>query len=80
MIALVELLEAEARALKGQARRFGFGLFFLVMAGILGLAALGFGLAAAYLYLSRFLDSPSAALVCGLGSLILTGGLLWTAR
>lgn len=71
VIALLELLEAEGRALKLAVRRVSFGLVFLLTASALILTALGFLLAAGYLALSAALGSALAALIMGGASLLL---------
>ena len=71
VIALLELLEAEGRALKLAVRRVSFGLVFLLTASALILTALGFLLAAGYLALSAALGSALAALIMGGVSLLL---------
>lgn len=71
VIALLELLEAEGRALKLAVRRVGFGLVFLLTASALILTALGFLLAAGYLALAAALGSALAALIMGGASLLL---------
>lgn len=70
VIALLELLEAEGRALKQSVRRVSFGLVFLLTASALILTALGFLLAAGYLALAAALGSALAALIMGLASLL----------
>lgn len=75
VIALLELLEAEGRALKLAVRRVSFGLVFLLIASALILTALGFLLAAGYLALSAALGSALAALIMGGVSLLLAAML-----
>jgi len=75
VIALLELLEAEGRALKLAVRRVSFGLVFLLTASALILTALGFLLAAGYLALSAALGSALAALIMGGVSLLLAATL-----
>lgn len=70
VIALLELLEAEGRALKQSVRRVSFGLVFLLTASALILTSLGFLLAAGYLALAAALGSALAALIMGLASLL----------
>ena len=75
VIALLELLEAEGRALKQSVRRVSFGLVFLLTASALILTALGFLLAAGYLALAAALGSALAALIMGGVSLLLAATL-----
>ncbi|MGE4356114.1 phage holin family protein [Halothiobacillus sp.] len=75
VIALLELLEAEGRALKRSVRRVSFGLVFLLTASALILTALGFLLAAGYLALAAALGSTLAALIMGGVSLLLAATL-----
>ncbi len=75
VIALLELLEAEGRALKRSVRRISFGLVFLLTASALILTALGFLLAAGYLALAAALGSTLAALIMGGVSLLLAATL-----
>lgn len=75
VIALLELLEAEGRALKQAVRRVSFGLAFLLTALALILTALGFLLAAGYLAIAAALGSALAALIMGGASLLLAATL-----
>ncbi|MBD3816353.1 MAG: phage holin family protein [Halothiobacillus sp.] len=75
VIALLELLEAEGRALKRSVRRVSFGLVFLLTASALILTSLGFLLAAGYLALAAALGSTLAALIMGGVSLLLAATL-----
>lgn len=75
VIALLELLEAEGRALKRSVRRVSFGLVFLLTASALILTAVGFLLAAGYLALAAALGSTLAALIMGGVSLLLAATL-----
>jgi len=75
VIALLELLEAEGRAMKQAVRRVSFGLVFLITASALTLTALGFLLAAGYLAIASVLGSALAALIMGSVSLVLAATL-----
>lgn len=75
VIALLELLEAEGRALKQAVRRVSFGLVFLLTALALILTALGFLLAAGYFAIAAALGSALAALIMGGASLLLAATL-----
>jgi Putative Actinobacterial Holin-X, holin superfamily III len=80
IIALLELLEAEARALRSGALRVGLSLAFLGAAGILMLCGVGLILRALYLYLDIVLSPPTATLITGVVTLLVSGGLVWCAR
>jgi hypothetical protein len=80
LIALLELLEAEARALRSGAFRLGLSLALLVTAGILTLSAVALILRALYLYLAIILSPPTATLITGAVTLLVAGGLVWIAR
>jgi len=80
IIALLELLEAEARALRAGSFRLGLSLALLGTAGILMLVGVGLILRALYLYLAIFLSPPTATLITGMVTLLVSGGLVWTAR
>jgi hypothetical protein len=80
IIALLELLEAEARALRSGLFRFGLSLLFLGAAGTLMLAGVGLIVRALYLYLAISLSPPMATLITGVVTLLVSGGLVWSAR
>jgi hypothetical protein len=80
IIALLELLEAEARALRSGALRFGLSLGLLGAAGLLMLGGAGLILWALYLYLAIFLSPATATLITGVVTLLVSGGLVWSAR
>ena len=79
VIALVELLEAEGRALRRALLGAGVGLGLVVAATVLALAGLGLCVWSAYLYLGTLLEPALAALATGTLTLVLSGGLLWLA-
>jgi hypothetical protein len=80
IIALLELLEAEARALRSGSFRLGLSLALLGTAGALMLVGVGLILWALYLYLVIFLSPPTATLITGIITLLVSGGLVWSAR
>lgn len=80
IIALLELLEAEARALRSGSFRLGLSLALLGTAGILMLVGVWLILRALYLYLAIFLSPPTATLITGVVTLLVSGGLGWSAR
>jgi hypothetical protein len=80
IIALLELLEAEARALRSGSFRLGVSLALLGTAGTFMLVGVALILRAIYLYLVIFLSPPTATLITGLATLLVAGGLAWSAR
>jgi predicted tellurium resistance membrane protein TerC len=80
IIALLELLEAEARALRSGSFRLGLSLVLLGTAGILMFVGVGLILRGLYLYLAIFLSPPTATLITGVVTLLVSGGLVWSAR
>jgi hypothetical protein len=80
IIALLELLEAEARALRSGSFRLGVSLALLGTAGTFMLVGVGLILRALYLYLVIVLSPPTATLITGLATLLVSGGLAWSAR
>jgi hypothetical protein len=80
IIALLELLEAEARALRSGSFRLGLSLALLGIAGTLMVVGVGLILRALYLYLVIFLSPPTATLITGMVTLLVSGGLVWSAR
>ena len=80
IIALLELLEAEARALRSGSFRLGLSLALLGTAGTLMVVGVWLILRALYLYLAIFLSPPTATLITGVVTLLVSGGLVWSAR
>jgi hypothetical protein len=80
IIACLELLEAEARALRSGSFRLGLSLALLGIAGILALGGVAIILWALYLYLAIALSPPTASLITGMVTLLIAGGLVWSAR
>ena len=78
-IALLELLEAEGRALRRSLMRTGAGLGLIVTAVILAVTGFGLCLWSGYLYLGTVLEPPLAALATGGLTLGLSAILLWIA-
>jgi len=78
-IALLELLEAEGRALRRSLMRTGAGLGLIVTAVILGVTGFGLCLWSAYLYFATALEPPLAALATGGLTLSVSAILLWFA-
>ena len=80
IIAFLELLEAEARALRSGSFRLGLSLALLGTAGTLALGGVALILRALYLYLAIILSPPTATLITGMVTLLVAGGLVWSAR
>lgn len=80
IIALLELLEAEARALRSGAFRLGLCAVLLGAAGVLIVGGVGLILRALFLYLVILLGQATANLLIGLVTLLMAGGLVWSAR
>jgi hypothetical protein len=79
-VACTELLEAEGRALQHHIRRTGTALALTVVASVfllLGLALLVLG---AFWALESAVGRPLAALLCGLLSLAIAGGVAWLIK
>ena len=80
IIALLELLEVEAGALRSGSIRLGLSLALLGIAGALALGGVGMILWALYLYLAIFVGLPTAMLITGVVTLVVAGGMAWSAR
>lgn len=80
LIAFLELLEAEVRAVRSGAFRLGLSLALLGTAGTLVLAGVSLIMRALYLYLAMVLSPPTATLITGMVTLCVAGGLVWSAR
>jgi hypothetical protein len=80
LIAVLELFEAEARALRTGVFRLGLCMALLGIAALLSAGGIGMILHALYLYLVIVLGQATATLVIGLVTLSLAGGLIWSAR
>jgi len=80
LIAFLELLEAEARALRSGTFRLGLSLALLGAAGTLAVAGVSLIMWALYRYLAIILSPPTATLVTGMVTLLVAGVLVWSAR
>ena len=80
LIAFLELLEAEARALRSGTFRLGLSLALLGTAGTLAVVGVSLIMRALYLYLAIILSPPTATLITGIVTLLVAGGLVWSAR
>ena len=80
LIAFLELLEAEARALRAGTFRLGLSLALLGTAGTLAVVGVTLIMWALYLYLAIILSPPTATLITGIVTLLVAGGLIWSAK
>lgn len=80
VLGLVDVLEAEGRALRAGLARLVSALLLLAVAGAVLLCAAMVLLWAAYLWLSGVVAPAPAALLVGLLALLLAGGMWWRAR
>jgi len=80
LIAFLELLEAEARALRSGTFRLGLSLALLGTAGMLAVVGVALIVRALYLYLAIVLSPPTTTLITGIVTLVVAGGLVWSAR
>jgi multisubunit Na+/H+ antiporter MnhG subunit len=80
VIGLLELMEAEGRALRRAVVRTGMGLGLLLVAVGLILTGLGFLMAATYMALAVWLGAPWAAFAVGVAALLLAVLLVWLAQ
>ena len=80
MLAGLDLIHAECRKLQEQARQVAGEVVVLCIAGVLLLAAFGLLLAAVFLGLQAAMGAPLAALLTGLITLVLAGGMLGVAQ
>ncbi|MFP4561342.1 MAG: hypothetical protein ACLFRB_03170 [Thiohalorhabdus sp.] len=78
-MALLDLAEAEGRALRRGLVRLGGGLALAILAALLAAAAVGLLLWALYLFTAALLDPVAGALVTGLAALAAAGALGWLA-
>lgn len=79
IVALIDLLEAEAREFRTRLLRMGMGLALIVVAGGVLLIALAVLLWAFYWYLLLVVHQGEALLLTGVVALALTGVLGWLA-
>lgn len=79
LIAFLELLEAEVRALRSGTFRLGLSLALLGTAGTLAVVGVSLIMRALYLYLAMVLSPPTATLITGMATLLVAGVLIWSA-
>lgn len=80
LIALIELVEAEARDLRRATIQTGFEIALLLFAGLIVAAGMGLLGWALYLYIAAHLGAILAALVVGVIAVLAGGGTLWRIR
>lgn len=80
MIATVNLVEAEGRALRRQAVRFVWTVALIIGAAVIGMIGVGFVLAGLYWLLTEQLTAPQAAILFGIIALVLAGAIAWIAH
>ena len=80
MLATVDLVEAEGRALRRTCYRLAIAGLLLLVALLLVLAGLGFLLFALFWVAAAHMSVPWAAALFGGVALALAGGIGWTAR
>lgn len=80
VIALLGLLEAEAREFRRGVVRLAAGLLLVGLSGVLVLGGLVLLMWSFYLFIGRFLEPPGTALVSGVVVFLLAGVVLWLAR
>ena len=77
LIALIELIEAEARQLRRATIETGFLIGMLVFAGLIAIAGVALVGWALYQYLAMHFSATTSALVLGMIALVIGGGVLW---
>lgn len=79
LIALLGLLEAEARQFRRSVVRLAFSLLLVGLGGLLAMAGLVLAVWSLYLFIGRFLEPPGTALFSAVVVFLLAGGVLWLA-
>lgn len=80
LIALIELIEAEARVFRRATIETGFAVGLLLFAGLVlagGVGLLGWAL---FQYIAIHLGALLAALFVGIIAILIGGGILWRVR
>lgn len=78
IVACTDLLEAEGRSLRENVRRTGTALALTVVAAFFLLAGFALIVLGAFWALESATGRPAAALLCGLLSLAIAGGVAWS--
>jgi hypothetical protein len=79
-VAVADLLEAEGRALRRSTARLGGSLVLFALAGLLAAVGLCLCLWGLYQYLAVSLGGTAAALLTGVTTVVIAGGLLWIGQ
>ena len=79
-MAVADLLEAEGRALRRSTARLGGSLVLFALAGLLAAGGLCLCLWGLYQYLAVSLGGSAAALLTGVTTVAIAGGLLWIGQ
>ncbi|MFZ0469242.1 MAG: hypothetical protein WAL92_10005 [Thiogranum sp.] len=79
-MAVADLLEAEGRALRRSTARLGGSLVLFALAGLLAAGGLCLCLWGLYQYLAVSLGGTAAALLTGVTTVVIAGGLLWIGQ
>jgi hypothetical protein len=79
-VAVANLLEAEGRALRRSTARLGGSLVLFALAGLLAAGGLCLCLWGLYQYLAVSLGGTAAALLTGVTTVVIAGGLLWIGQ
>jgi high-affinity Fe2+/Pb2+ permease len=79
-VAVADLLEAEGRALRRSTARLGGSLVLFALAGLLAAGGLCLCFWGLYQYLAVSLGGTAAALLTGVTTVVIAGGLLWIGQ
>jgi len=79
-VAVADLLEAEGRALRRSTARLGGSLVLFALGGLLAAGGLCLCLWGLYQYLAVSLGGTAAALLTGVTTVVIAGGLLWIGQ
>ena len=77
---MADLLEAEGRALRRSTARLGGSLVLFALAALLAAGGLCLCLWGLYQYLAVSLGGTAAALLTGVTTVVIAGGLLWIGQ
>lgn len=80
LIALLELLEAEARSARKGIVELSISLLLVGLAGALLLGAIGFLIWALFLLIDPHLPRAASAVICAVVVLLFAGALLFSAK
>jgi hypothetical protein len=80
VIALADLFEAEARAVRFSIARLVGAIALILGAAVLALAGFALWLWSLYLFATRYLPPDAAALATGLVTFLAAGIMVWIAK